>query len=619
MANQKTANDYRKERKERLAKAAKKNSRKSVKLNGPSISRKATVTIWSIIGIVAVIVIAGLFCSELGVFERLKTIKTEDGHTYSAAEYEYYYRSAHNYYYNNSYNYDNQYGEGYGAAYTGYDYKKQPEEQTCSIADFTNEDGSQPNWKQYLEHLALQSLARYHSIEDLAKENGFKVSDKALKEAEDQLQQLKDSIAENAAQNNGQVVSLGKYLRNAFGKGLSESLFKQIIRRETISNEYSKKLIEDKMDSYTDEEYQKEYDKDPTAYQVVDLKLFSISPESPKLAEDASEEEKTAATEKADKEAKDKAEKLLKELKDVDSFNKTAEKYATDDQKKNIKFDDDTSTLMSHALKSSLSQFSEDDINWIFSADRKTGDKKSFEVSGSYYIVMMVKAAYRDDETKPVDVRHILYKFADEEKPAEGEEVDEAQKEAAAEADKAQKKADAEATLEKIRKAADVEKTFIEICQTDSEDTGSKEDGGLISRLGKGKYVKNFENWALDPARKEGDIDVIETEYGYHVMYFVKHYDRPEWQLTIGETLANESITKQLDEKADSERYKVDPDNAAVKKLAKNVYKEILTRFYPDAQPVTTTAAPETAAPAQTEAPAADVPEETPEGTSAKE
>ena len=33
--------------------------------------------------------------------------------------------------------------------------------------------------------------------------------------------------------------------------------------------------------------------------------------------------------------------------------------------------------------------------------------------------------------------------------------------------------------------------------------------------------VAEFEDWCFDSARKPGDCDIIETTYGYHLMYFV--------------------------------------------------------------------------------------------------
>jgi hypothetical protein len=33
--------------------------------------------------------------------------------------------------------------------------------------------------------------------------------------------------------------------------------------------------------------------------------------------------------------------------------------------------------------------------------------------------------------------------------------------------------------------------------------------------------VTEFENWCFDAARKAGDKAVVQTEYGFHVMYYV--------------------------------------------------------------------------------------------------
>ena len=39
--------------------------------------------------------------------------------------------------------------------------------------------------------------------------------------------------------------------------------------------------------------------------------------------------------------------------------------------------------------------------------------------------------------------------------------------------------------------------------------------------VSKGQMVTEFENWCFDETRKAGDKAVVQTEYGYHVMYFV--------------------------------------------------------------------------------------------------
>lgn len=56
---------------------------------------------------------------------------------------------------------------------------------------------------------------------------------------------------------------------------------------------------------------------------------------------------------------------------------------------------------------------------------------------------------------------------------------------------------------------------------------GSASSGGLYTDIAKGQMVENFENWCFDETRKTGDYDIVKTEFGYHIMYFVS--SRPVW------------------------------------------------------------------------------------------
>ena len=54
-----------------------------------------------------------------------------------------------------------------------------------------------------------------------------------------------------------------------------------------------------------------------------------------------------------------------------------------------------------------------------------------------------------------------------------------------------------------------------------TDDTASAETGGLYENISPASnYVAAFKNWALDDSRMPGDTGVVETEYGYHVMYY---------------------------------------------------------------------------------------------------
>jgi len=65
------------------------------------------------------------------------------------------------------------------------------------------------------------------------------------------------------------------------------------------------------------------------------------------------------------------------------------------------------------------------------------------------------------------------------------------------------------------------EDQFIELVTTHSADTASIPNGGLYEDFAEGSMVKSFEDWSFDSSRKYGDSGIVESEYGYHIMFFI--------------------------------------------------------------------------------------------------
>ncbi|MBE6758177.1 MAG: hypothetical protein E7552_06495 [Ruminococcaceae bacterium] len=166
--------------------------------------------------------------------------------------------------------------------------------------------------------------------------------------------------------------------------------------------------------------------------------------------------------------------------------------------------------------------YREDDgfSDWLFAADTKAGDTKLVEraESRSLAVYLCRTAASRDSEPV-VDVRHILF-------TEETYESDEAAKAKAEEVLKTWQ--DGEATAESFGALA---KEFTEDSNADK--------GGLYEGVTQGQMVQTFNDWCFDTTRKTGDTGIVKTDYGYHVMYFVKSYDR--WYLTAKQTIESES------------------------------------------------------------------------------
>lgn len=132
------------------------------------------------------------------------------------------------------------------------------------------------------------------------------------------------------------------------------------------------------------------------------------------------------------------------------------------------------------------------------------------------------------DDTCMVNVRHILIQpeAVDLKEGDEGyEEAVQAAKDAAREK--------AEALYQQWLDGDATEESFAALAQENSQDGGSAANGGLYENVYPGQTVTEFNDWCFDPARQNGDSGIVETSYGYHIMFFVSTGDTPYWQSVV--------------------------------------------------------------------------------------
>jgi len=148
---------------------------------------------------------------------------------------------------------------------------------------------------------------------------------------------------------------------------------------------------------------------------------------------------------------------------------------------------------------------------WLFDAETKVGDTKLISnaddeeaTKTTYSVSILMTASALKDEIATYDVGHILVKFdvEDDEEPTEEQ--------------KAAAKAEAEAILEQYLAGEKTLDAFKALGEEKTDDSNVVYENTTL-----GQMVEPFENWAIDEARKEGDVEIVETEYGYHVMYFI--------------------------------------------------------------------------------------------------
>ncbi len=88
------------------------------------------------------------------------------------------------------------------------------------------------------------------------------------------------------------------------------------------------------------------------------------------------------------------------------------------------------------------------------------------------------------------------------------------------------------------------EDSFAELANEYSDDTGSNTNGGLYSQIAEGDMVEAFEDWCFDESRVYGDYGIVETSYGYHIMYFVSSEEI--WHYYSRNLLISEAASEQL-------------------------------------------------------------------------
>ena len=127
----------------------------------------------------------------------------------------------------------------------------------------------------------------------------------------------------------------------------------------------------------------------------------------------------------------------------------------------------------------------------------------------------------------------------------------------------------AQALMEEYLAGDRSEESFAELAKVHGTD-GTASIGGLMAEVSKGQMVEAFDAWCFDPARQVGDCELVDTEFGTHLVYFSKAND-PIWPSVARQDL----ITKMGSDLLTSimEKYPIDVDYAAIALGTADTYK----------------------------------------------
>ena len=108
------------------------------------------------------------------------------------------------------------------------------------------------------------------------------------------------------------------------------------------------------------------------------------------------------------------------------------------------------------------------------------------------------------------------------------------------------KRADAKAKAEELyaqwQSGAATEDSFADLARENSAD-GNAAEGGIYTEVYQGQMVPTFNDWCFDASRQPGDSGIVETDYGYHIMYFVGQ-STPYWKVQVRDNLTNTEMNE---------------------------------------------------------------------------
>ncbi len=501
-----SASDKKKLRKEQtsaiLSKRQKQEQAEAKKLRIYTIS---FVSIMLAVVVIALAVLGVRAFNHSGIMQKNTIAATIGDRQLNSVELGYYYTDAVNNYYNEWYQQYNTYTDSYLQA-VGLDATKPLDEQVF-------DENTGKTWDEYFVELAVNNAKSDYALYDLAQAENFTLP-------EDEQTSLDTSLTnlQTYASLYG-YSGADQYLRAIYGYGAELDSYKAYSERSAIAQAFEAAHL----DSLTYEDADiREYEKDKAAnynsytyssayLSYTDFRVGGTEDENGNKTYSDEENEAARAALKAAAEKLATATTLdeLKAMIDTIEVNEESQLAVNDSE---------------NALHTSLNAALSD---WLAAEERKEGDIAAIAntsttkdddgnettVVNGYYVAYFTS---KNDNSKPMsNVRHLLVKF---EGGTENEETGETEY---TDAEKAAAKEKADDYLKLWQEGEATEESFIALVKEHSDDT-SAEEGGLFEDIHQdSEYVKNFLSWSIDPAREPGNTAVIETEYGYHVMYYV--------------------------------------------------------------------------------------------------
>ena len=395
-------------------------------------------------------------------------------------------------------------------------------------------------WAQHFVDQAIADAKQAYAIYELALKNNHKLTENE----QNSLNQLDVNLAKDAV--SAGYSNTNDYLRITYGDGANVENYRTYYTVATYVASYTTAYADSL--EYEDEEI-REYEKDKFLnYTQFDYSYYSVAIKDYYGEGTKDEDGKVTYTDQQKADALAAAKKdadalVAAKFKDSKKFNDAVKALAINKDNKNAACTESKNVFYEDIPYEEIQKWISDESRKVNDLEAipiisKTGEGKDAKEETVGYIVVLFQE--RDDcYTNLISVRHMLAEFNYYWDATGNQHLDESTKK--------ETKEKAEAWLKEWKEGKATEESFGELANKYSKD-GDGTTGGLYEDVYPGMMVEAFNDWCFDKDRKPGDTGIIETEFGYHVMYFVETQEEDTFRdAMIKSDMIEEAVTEWLE------------------------------------------------------------------------
>lgn len=403
--------------------------------------------------------------------------------------------------------------------YANYGYYELDSSSDFSKQATTDEDGNQISWLDLFKQTTTQRIQMLVAYYEKGVEAGVTVTDSQKEQMESQLEMIR-SGASSAG------LGVNEYSEQSFGAHCGLETLRKYMEMSYIANNfYNRYCITQRPD---EQEFTAYFDENSSDYMSCSFAVLEMEYDT---ADDASKQASI-----------DNAVEYMQQITDVDSMRDMIpqacapliERFVSAGYFENS---EEAVSVLSESLETTQarsdfeSTFGTELADWLFSSETAVGstDYYANESVGVIYVVLKTSEPFLQDDDVLYSVRHILVT------PESGEETASANPEYTDEEWQAAEQ-EAQNILKEYESGDKSELSFALLAEKYSDDTETTSNGsgglfgGAYEGVTPGSSVEAFDDWCTDPARAYGDVEIVKTEYGYHIIFFIDMCPRYEYQ-----------------------------------------------------------------------------------------